>query len=414
MTGSAEFRYEELPAAVDALRILIVKPCTSFDDDIECSLETKLFSNRPRYIALSYTWQDYDAALAPIESARTENSVGGHENIATNDPAILLNQFPFNVQRNLYRALKHLRSLEHPLNLWVDAICINQNDINERNKQVTMMTFIYQNARRVVGWLGIDVNREDQWKNGNSRNLAKLINGSEDIPYSGEPDGETVDRIMTNQYWSRLWIVQEVCTPQHLLFVRGSNIWRYENVESWSGVRRCLETDSHSRGRNDDSRSHFIRLITTRGKRHSDEMRLERLIERFVSNGCAETRDRVYGFLGLANDVNSASSAGGEADPDELDDLRLQLGDRWQHRNINRARVNIKVDYDMPLYHIWVSVVKHLLFTATPVNNPALRIDPDRRIDERLLSLVRSAGIVQAAFDQKIEEELKTRVPRAS
>lgn len=61
---------------------------------------------------------------------------------------------PFGVTENLYVALQHLRLLDRSRILWVDAICINQDDQREREAQVAIMCEIYSGASRVLVWLG--------------------------------------------------------------------------------------------------------------------------------------------------------------------------------------------------------------------------------------------------------------------
>jgi hypothetical protein len=85
----------------------------------------------PAYEALSYVWGDTKS------SAR-----------------ILLNGVEFDVTENLGAALIHLRSATSERTLWVDAICINQDNILERNEQVRQMGSIYEQATGVIVWLG--------------------------------------------------------------------------------------------------------------------------------------------------------------------------------------------------------------------------------------------------------------------
>ncbi|KAK4108984.1 HET-domain-containing protein, partial [Canariomyces notabilis] len=70
---------------------------------------------------------------------------------------ILVNGRFLAIRRNLHNALYHLR---HPREsgrrrtLWVDALCINQSDMHERNHQISLMRNIFSNARQVIAWLG--------------------------------------------------------------------------------------------------------------------------------------------------------------------------------------------------------------------------------------------------------------------
>jgi hypothetical protein len=67
---------------------------------------------------------------------------------------IYLKGLRFNVTTNLASALQHIRFQDQERTLWVDAVCINQKDIAERNHQVTQMQEIYLTARQAVVWLG--------------------------------------------------------------------------------------------------------------------------------------------------------------------------------------------------------------------------------------------------------------------
>lgn len=86
----------------------------------------------PPYIALSYTWGDEDN---PIEE-------------------IFINSRKKRVRPNLFQALYFLRGYHQFQYLWVDALCIDQDDVAERNEQVRNMHYTFRNAKLVVAWLG--------------------------------------------------------------------------------------------------------------------------------------------------------------------------------------------------------------------------------------------------------------------
>lgn len=83
------------------------------------------------YEALSYTWGS---------------------NLTTEH--IRLNGKDFWVTENLHAALRALRHDTEDRCLWIDAVCINQEDIPEKNYEVLRMLHIYENAKRAVVWLG--------------------------------------------------------------------------------------------------------------------------------------------------------------------------------------------------------------------------------------------------------------------
>jgi hypothetical protein len=120
------FVYEKLQLSQPSFRL-----CRIISSDVGgplcCELVHRLLSETTTsYAALSYTWGE------PSEQRW-----------------IKVNGRPFHVQPNLYAALHAIRPTEGDLWLWVDALCINQKDIPERNNQVALMGDIYRNASEV-------------------------------------------------------------------------------------------------------------------------------------------------------------------------------------------------------------------------------------------------------------------------
>lgn len=95
-----------------------------------------------RFTALSYVWGTPENPKNI--SVRDTDSNGEFGTLA--------------VTPNLEEALRHLRWADKPRVMWIDAICINQGDMDERSKQVTFMAQLYNLARDVVVWLGPERN----------------------------------------------------------------------------------------------------------------------------------------------------------------------------------------------------------------------------------------------------------------
>lgn len=87
---------------------------------------------RPHYVALSYVWGEQ--SLKP--------------------KALVIDDNIFNVTENCYAALWHLRHLLGPFSIWIDAICINQDDEVEKVAQISLMDVIFRQAEQVYAWLG--------------------------------------------------------------------------------------------------------------------------------------------------------------------------------------------------------------------------------------------------------------------
>ena len=115
------------------------------------------------------------------------------------------------VTRELALALKYLRLPDKERTLWIDAICINQDDHNERNHQVQMMSRIYTRAKEVAIWLGEDNHDSTMAINFIHEEIIKLQNFDalcSDKMYSDK--WRALMMLMQRDWFSRRWVVQEI------------------------------------------------------------------------------------------------------------------------------------------------------------------------------------------------------------
>jgi hypothetical protein len=99
-------------------------------------------SSCPSYGALSHSW-DKQTPQVPI----------------------WCNSHKLLVTENVHAAMCQLRSRGRPRTLWIDQVCINQADLQERHRQVCLMGEVYTSAQRVVVWLGsADAATEGAWE----------------------------------------------------------------------------------------------------------------------------------------------------------------------------------------------------------------------------------------------------------
>jgi hypothetical protein len=190
------FTHPPLSTGVDAIRVLKVAP-GDFPSPLVGSLTSVTFSDKPKYVALSYMWgRPYPVNTEPppglkfVEGPLPESA--GISLDPTTIEKIIVDAEPFDVRHNLYLALLHLRSPTHAITIWVDAICINQADSNERSQQVSLMAFIYTRATRVVAWLGAHVCPPETWwlnsmyvwwKQGETQHLGALLAGDSSMQH---------------------------------------------------------------------------------------------------------------------------------------------------------------------------------------------------------------------------------------
>ncbi|KAH8591078.1 heterokaryon incompatibility protein-domain-containing protein, partial [Bisporella sp. PMI_857] len=128
------FDYQPLRGP-DSIRLLNIHSAGQESDQLICSLEPAQLGEC-RYEALSYVWGNAQARKA-----------------------IICNDGIISITENCYRALRSLTArritpTSSHLRLWVDAICINQSDSQERSSQVLLLPRIFESATAVIAWLG--------------------------------------------------------------------------------------------------------------------------------------------------------------------------------------------------------------------------------------------------------------------
>ncbi|KAI0097430.1 heterokaryon incompatibility protein-domain-containing protein [Nemania sp. FL0031] len=117
---------------------------------------------------------------------------------------------------NLYSALRFLRYADHARALWVDALCINQDDDDERNHQVRLMNHIYSKAKQVIAWLGN--------VNGDAAHAIEAAGKDSTLHWSElltMCDPLSIFGLLNNRWWKRVWTTQEAVLARVLTFQCG-------------------------------------------------------------------------------------------------------------------------------------------------------------------------------------------------
>lgn len=173
--------YEPIDSSRQEIRNIRLLP-GRFDDAIEIQLvHVSLQSDdAPHYDALSYVW--------------------GLEQCP--NPAIV-NGTPISITSNLDIVLRHFRDESGEKTLWVDAVCINQRDNDEKGPQVQMMGQIYRRAARVLVWLGPAADGSDEL-------LDYMTQGITDEQISDSALQSSSLAMMSRPWFTRIWVQQEI------------------------------------------------------------------------------------------------------------------------------------------------------------------------------------------------------------
>lgn len=153
------YRYQPL-SDPRAIRLIMLRKSADDNAPLSCDIVETTLAKPASYYALSYTWGSESASEAMAISPEGSATVAG-----TSAQDILLTP-------NCAAALKLLRKRlgYSGTGVWVDAVCINQSNVAEKNVQVTMMADVYSLAKCVVVWVG------QQWAPQNTRSLILLSN----------------------------------------------------------------------------------------------------------------------------------------------------------------------------------------------------------------------------------------------
>jgi hypothetical protein len=225
---------------------------------------------------------------------------------------ISMNRQPIPIRRNLWLALSHLRDLEKPRVLWIDALCIDQKNNDERSSQVSLMHKIYSSASKVLAWLGAEEDRSNAAVEGIEL-LAKRIQDHRSKHQNDDArraDGTAILSLFRRNYWSRVWIIQELRFTSNIELHCGSR------TLSWQALRAVI-SEKHfwklpSTWWDDETpltiwedaiaftpASTLVRLKKGRATTLKDLLYLHR------KSLCADPRDRVYGLLNIASDCQN-------------------------------------------------------------------------------------------------------------
>lgn len=134
---------------------------------------------------------------------------------------------------NLESALRHLRYAFVSRLLWVDALCINQNNNHEKTHQVKLMGDIYRRTRQGLIWLG-DLESLYIYSNLVAFSVVELVEFMANLDHEISPQCpshskfsyfstafDALYRLLGSRWWSRIWTLQEIALPKQALVIWG-------------------------------------------------------------------------------------------------------------------------------------------------------------------------------------------------
>lgn len=194
--GDKVYRYTPL----DAEELRLVRILAARSSQVKCEILHRPFGDLPDYTAISYAWGDpSDMTKIKIRDERYSIFV----------------EVP--ISKSLYYALEALRKKGEDVLVWADALSIDQQNRDEKNQQLSLMSDIYKNAQYVAVWLGPEEDDSDL-ATAFLRDVATAAQTGADpfdveSIFSSSAQDESLPALAAlfeREYWNRLWIVQEL------------------------------------------------------------------------------------------------------------------------------------------------------------------------------------------------------------
>ena len=279
-TMGTEAVYSQAPLVAERreIRILVLAPGTGNDDLRGELIVESLDYDDLHYTALSYTWS---------------GSIGEH--------FITIGSAPHDITENLSLALRRIRGPNRPKSMWVDAICINQDDHEEKAIQVNMMGDIYASATRTIAWLGEKSADSDVAMDFMGSLRQRTFDQQDDDSRVEQTCWPAICRLMQRKWWTRIWVIQEALMSRRVIVQCGekrADIPNFARLLGESRVEQVSDQPSPS------SESPFKEILSTwyAKKRlvETSGLSLQALI--FSTRGFQASvwRDRIFALLALA------------------------------------------------------------------------------------------------------------------
>ncbi|KAM0168684.1 hypothetical protein ACHAPF_010749 [Botrytis cinerea] len=284
----SQYSYSTNPLDSDSIRLLGLMPDKDLTSPIHCRLHNYSLRESDRgfhlYEALSYVWGSPDKPNF-----------------------VFINEYSLPVTANLHTALLHLRDRNFERIIWVDSICINQEDNTEKSHQIQLMAKIFGLANRIIVYLGEAADDSDQA-------LESIRVAAEDESTEDESDGinETSQRrilkLLKRPWFQRIWVLQEVGFAQQILIMCGSAT--IDGHTFSIGFGQLFYKDHSELPNLIRPVIYLIRGAIFRPKyaiRSSGALSLGELIDMYHTRMATKLHDKIYALLSMSSDTSNVA-----------------------------------------------------------------------------------------------------------
>ncbi|KAK0639716.1 heterokaryon incompatibility protein-domain-containing protein [Cercophora newfieldiana] len=277
----------------DELRVIILSASDDPTYPLHVDLESHHDGRCPEYETVSYSW-----------GGENGDSSSSHPLFVGPYWDVLL------LTKNCFDMLGYLRPWRGARTVWVDSICINQDDVQERETQVAKMARIYSECRQVIVYLGEDI-------------VAPTMPGQ--YPFRRRLEDSIGDpqigflNLLSRRYFSRVWIIQELILPRQVVIPVGD---MEISVDKTSGGALSWYNWNAS------AAPWFIEI----GRRYLPQGNICDILRLICYSTSTDPRDKVFGAHALIN-------------------------------NTQQDQLALRPDYSLSCLHVFFGVFAHSLIT---------------------------------------------------
>ncbi|KAG8533880.1 uncharacterized protein KY384_001621 [Bacidia gigantensis] len=389
--------HKYIPLGPHEIRLLHLLPADNKGDMLYAELKNvRLDDTRLQYLALSYTWGYEEPTQRmwirkpelPLRAPRTPiDRFINHARETIMEKQKLKPNATFYVRPNLGEALRHLRNYSgetrdpaerepQTIVLWIDWICINQNDGNEKSTQVRMMADIYKRAADVCIWLG----KESEDSSIGLNFVNRVPQHERDDMFSAKDStpqqwGAFV-ALMRKEWFRRRWVVQELALAKQAYLMCGdASVDWFDYCAAVETFFRQFETIAALYGDSPDFKQRLDALgnmraagaakmiaVTNEFVRGSkDRLKsLEALVSELTMFEAGDPRDTVYALVALARDIRH--------------DSQRPMPD-WQ---LNTSQVNFVVDYKKNILQVFKDFIAFCIIGSARLDIICRKWAPNR------------------------------------
>ncbi|KAL9109906.1 MAG: hypothetical protein Q9227_005429 [Pyrenula ochraceoflavens] len=273
------FSYESLTSSY-SVRLLQLEPSDDRDAPIRCRLIQSTLSQKPDFEVLSY-------------------DSGG----TSNDILVLLNDSDFAITANLWLALRQVRMESEIRLLWVDAICIEQSKVSEKNAQLNIVRDIFSTAQQLLAWVGNEKDNSHlifkhirDWKTYRDDYMAGRTTENDafgerhiNMPSFQGSTEEAFQKFCHRPWFYRPWTIQELGLCKKAIIICGSD------MEEWSLFKSPFKMQLYDPLNGVDGPTHLMKLHGIRKNAAQEALALSMICE------AADPRDKIYSIIGLSD-----------------------------------------------------------------------------------------------------------------